>query len=459
VPRDEVSDALHRSGLASSGWFADTAATLVNAYIADPFVTLDSVFAAAGVDRVSFEQVLNAIRTAPAVRSLVTGGPTGKYWVNTILPLEASGKFDAVLANRSTTPFRVGLYPGPTCMFRCGFCARVTGERYSASAIDPGNEVLASLIDSHPNDDPFALYISGGLEPLTNPGTGKLVERAADRGFQIICYTNSFALSAQTLRRQPGLWRLNAIRTSLYGVDDVECEETTARPGALERVIANIRNLMRERARTGAATRVGFNYILLPGATSKLDRLIDLIAEINEVTPDRPVDFLTVRQDYSGRPAGLLGDEDRLRMQECLLAMQERIATCTPTLDVDFGYALEAAKAGLDATMLRIDVHEMRPTAHPQVAVQVDLLGDVYLYREAGFPGLPGAQRYIAGRMSAQMGLQEIVDRFVNERSAVIPRPGDQYFLDGFDQAVTARLRQIEADVASGWADARGFLR
>ena len=93
------------------------------------------------------------------------------------------------------------------------------------------------------------------------------------------------------------------------------------------------------------------------------------------------------------------------------------------------------------------------------MAVQIDLLGDVYLYREAGFPGLPGADRYIAGRLGPGTGLIDVIDDFVRTGRAVDPRPGDEYFLDGFDQVVTARLRQLEADTAAGWADHRGLLR
>jgi dTDP-4-amino-4,6-dideoxy-D-glucose ammonia-lyase len=101
----------------------------------------------------------------------------------------------------------------------------------------------------------------------------------------------------------------------------------------------------------------------------------------------------------------------------------------------------------------------MRPTVHPQLAVQVDLLGDVYLYREAGFPGLAGADRYIAGRVRPGLGLGEVVRRFVTAGRRIGPRPGDEYFLDGFDQVATARLRQLEADTADGWSAERGFLR
>jgi dTDP-4-amino-4,6-dideoxy-D-glucose ammonia-lyase len=101
----------------------------------------------------------------------------------------------------------------------------------------------------------------------------------------------------------------------------------------------------------------------------------------------------------------------------------------------------------------------MRPTAHPQVAVQVDLLGDVYLYREAGFPDLDGAHRYIAGRVTSDHSLHDVLREFVESGREVEPAPGDEYFLDGFDQSVTARLNQLDQDVADGWGRFRGLVR
>jgi dTDP-4-amino-4,6-dideoxy-D-glucose ammonia-lyase len=83
----------------------------------------------------------------------------------------------------------------------------------------------------------------------------------------------------------------------------------------------------------------------------------------------------------------------------------------------------------------------------------------VFLYREAAFPGLAGADRYVAGRVTAATGLGDVVSAFVTSGRRVAARPGDELFLDGFDQVVTARLRQLESDVAAGWGAHRGLLR
>ncbi|MDX3225468.1 dTDP-4-amino-4,6-dideoxy-D-glucose ammonia-lyase [Streptomyces sp. ME19-01-6] len=424
-----------------------------------PFTPLEEVRRELGLDRGGFGRLLELFARLPELRSAVLAGPAGKYWSNTLLPLEERGVLDAALAGKPAFPHIVGLYPGPTCMFRCHFCVRVTGARYPHSALGNGNAALASVIDEMPTDNPHALYVSGGLEPLTNPGLGDLISRAAGRGFSMTLYTNSFALTEKALAGESGLWDLGAIRTSLYGLTDEEYEATTGKRNAFRRVDANLRRFQRMRAEREAPVRLGLNHIVLPGRAERLLDVVDFIAELNAVAPERPVDFLNLREDYSGRPDGALSVQERAELRRILLEFEEKVRRVTPTLAVDYGYALHALKSGADAQLVRIRPETMRPAAHPQAAVQVDVLGDVYLYREAGFPGLPGADRYIAGRVGPGSSLSGVVERFVNERVHVAPRPGDEYFMDGFDQVVAARLNQLEADVDAGWREGRGFLR
>ncbi|WP_217213917.1 dTDP-4-amino-4,6-dideoxy-D-glucose ammonia-lyase [Streptomyces sp. AC550_RSS872] len=424
-----------------------------------PFSPLEDVRRLLDVNRASFSRLLDLFGLVPELRHAVETGPAGKYWQNTLLPLEQRGVFDSVLARKPVFPYSVGLYPGPSCMFRCHFCVRVTGARYDSSELESGNKMFESVIDEIPADNPYAMYFSGGLEPLTNPGLGALSSRAAVRGLRPTMYTNSFALTERTLATQSGVWDLYAVRTSLYGLNDEEYEETTGKRASFRRVRANLLRFQQLRSERENPIRVGFSYIVLPGRVHRLLDLADFIAELNEAAPDRPVDFLNVREDYSGRADGRLSEAERTELQEGLFAFEERVSRRAPTLNVDYGYALHSLKTGADAELLRIRPRTMRPSVHPQVSVQVDLLGDVYLYREAGFPSLNGADRYIAGRVGPGTSLAEVVERFVNDDLRISPHAGDEFFMDGFDQVVTARLNQLEADVAAGWEDVRGFLR
>ncbi len=433
--------------------------SLARQYGTQPFTTLTEVQKALGVDRGELSSLLALFHEIPALSSAVLHGPAGKYWSNTLLPLEKKGTFDAVLQDKPVYPSIVGLYPGPTCMFRCHFCVRVTGARYQSSEVQPGNRILTDIIDSAPTSDPGLMYMSGGLEPLTNPELGILVKRAADRGFKITLYTNSFALTESTLSRQPGLWDLGAVRTSLYGLSDTEYEETVQKPNAFTRVHGNLAKFLQLRQQRSAPVKLGLSYLILPGRAHRLRELANFVISLSALTPDRPIDFLDLRQDYSGREDGRLTEADRQELQEAMAAFDTRLAEELPSLEVQYGYALNSLRSGLEADMLRVTPSEMRPKAHPQVSVQVDLLGDVYLYREAGFPDLPGANRYICGTVTEGKSLSSVVAEFVGSGQGIAPAAGDEFFLDGFDQVITARLNQLEADLADGWGEARGFLR
>jgi dTDP-4-amino-4,6-dideoxy-D-glucose ammonia-lyase len=424
-----------------------------------PFTPREEARRELGADRATFARLLDTFARVPALGDAVVAGPSGRYWSNTVLPLERGGVIDNVVERRTVYPNIVALYPGPTCMFRCHFCVRVTGARYDASSVADGNAMFASVIDEIPPDNPHAMYVSGGLEPLTNPGLGDLVARAAARGFKFTLYSNSFALTEPTLQRQPGLWDLDAVRTSLYGLNDDEYEATTGKKKAFGRVRENLLRVQRLRAERESPLRLGLGYIVLPGRASRLLDLVDFIAELNDAAPGRPIDFLNLREDYSGRPDGKLPPGERAELRDALGAFAERVAAETPTLNVDYGYALESLRQGTDAELIRVGHDAMRPSAHIQASVQVDLLGDVYLYRESGFPGLAGARRYIAGRVGPGRSLAQVVDEYVGGGGRIEPEPGDEYFMDGFDQVVTARLNQVEADIEAGWRSARGLLR
>ncbi|MEU0744385.1 dTDP-4-amino-4,6-dideoxy-D-glucose ammonia-lyase [Streptomyces sp. NPDC006134] len=438
---------------------AEHLADLAVRYGTRPFTTLEQARHLLRLDRASFAALLGLFGRIPELGTAVQRGPEGKYWTNTILPLERTGALDAVVHRRPAFPYSVGLYPGPTCMFRCHFCVRVTGARYDAAVLETGNAVLASVIDEVPDTQPSTVYFSGGLEPLTNPALGELAARGGRRGLDMTLYTNAFALTDRTLDRQPGLWSLHAIRTSLYGLNDAEYEATTTKPRAFGRVRANLASFLARRAERDAPTRLGLNYIVLPGRAGRLMDLVDFVAGLNEHSPDRPLDFVTVREDYSGRDDGRLAADERARLRDALQDFTAYARERTPALHIDLGYALESLRSGMDAELLRITPATMRGSAHPQIAVQVDLLGDVYLYREAGFPELAGARRYIAGRVTPDRSLHDVVRAFVERHPHIEPRPGDEYFLDGFDQAVTARLNQMEQDIADGWGTHRGLLR
>ena len=167
-----------------------------------------------------------------------------------------------------------------------------------------------------PDGDPHTFYISGGLEPLTNPGLGELVRAGAARGFKLSLYTNGFMLTPHLLQKQPGLWDLDTLRISLYGANPAEAARVTQHDKAYDQVRRNAGQYLRLRNERRAATKFGFNFVLLHDHADQVLDIVEMIAEINREAQDaggtrRQVDFLTLREDYSVPPDRGLSDDER----------------------------------------------------------------------------------------------------------------------------------------------------
>ena len=376
-------------------------------------------------------------------------GQAAKYWQNTILPIVRSGALRAARRRETRHPFRVGLYPGVSCMFSCSFCGRHRDARYAPDHAASGNALFDAMLHAAPAGDPYVFYVSGGLEPLTNPGLGALVHAGAARGFKLSLYTNGFMLTPHLLNKQPGLWELDTLRISLYGPDQASAARVTNVERAFPQVRRNAAEYLRARNARGAATKLGFNFVLLHDHAEQVLDVVELIAELNqEAESDRHVDFLTLREDYSVPPdRGLSGDE-RARMVEVFAALEERCRRDDLRgLHIDFGYALHPESQGVAGRPLEmVRDADMRPHGYPQISVVVDLLGDVYLYREAGFLDRPGARRYVIGRVTPERTLEDVVREFVESRRAIEPADGDTGYFDIFDHVVTRLMNQADGD-------------
>jgi dTDP-4-amino-4,6-dideoxy-D-glucose ammonia-lyase len=181
--------------------------------------------------------------------------------------------------------------------------------------------------------------------------------------------------------------------------------------------------------------------------------IAELIAGVNrEAGGSRQVDFLTLREDYSVPADRGLSIDERARLVAAFEQLEERCRRDDLSgLQIDFGYALYPESQGVVGRPLEMVRHSnMRPRGFPQVSVVVDLLGDVYLYREAGFLDRPGARRYVIGRVSATRSLEDVVQDFIASGQGIEPVPGDTSYFDIFDHVVTMVLNQADDDERFG---------
>ena len=430
----------------------------------DPFVDAGELIAITGASRSDYLKLCEVTaRWDAGQRLIMSGGRARKYWTNTIGPLLMSGSVQAVLSNTALFPLRIGLYPGLSCMFHCTFCGRHPDARYDRESVDAGYRRFVDLFDQAPGRDRHRFYLSGGLEPLTNPRIGDIVTAGAARGFDLSLYTNALMLTPSFWSRHPGLADLDVLRISLYGTDATSALAVTGHRRSFDQVITNVITTLQLRQENGFKTRIGLNHVILPNRPNVIDELIELIVSINrDAATSQGIDFLTLREDYGATAEGGVSDHEREQLRTALGRLQSeaepggRLAGLT----VDLGYALDPLLQDWPARPLRFAKEiQLRSQLYPQVSVAIDILGDTYGYREAAFLERPGGSRFIIGRIDDRKSLMDIVTNWVDSSGRVDVQTGDLAMLDIFDHVVTLILSSASADIRLGIPPESGPIR
>ena len=98
---------------------------------------------------------------------IIKEGLGRKYW-NTMIPYIKNRVSEKVVNHEYQFPLRLALFPGLSCMYFCGFCGRNQKARYKGNVTKEVNQRFKDIISSMPIYS--TMSISGGVEPLTNPG-------------------------------------------------------------------------------------------------------------------------------------------------------------------------------------------------------------------------------------------------------------------------------------------------
>ena len=88
----------------------------------------------------------------------------------------------------------------------------------------------------------------------------------------------------------------------------------------------------------------------------------------------------------------------------------------------------------------------MRKYGHTQLSVCVDLYGDVFLYREAGFLNRNGNEKFIIGRVNNDTSFKQVIENFLNNTRGIEVEKNDIRFMDPFDHVMTSLINQAEDD-------------
>jgi len=381
-----------------------------------------------------------------------------KYW-KTIIPLLTTGSINNVLERKYNFPIRIGIYPGLSCMFYCGFCGRNQKARYPGNIRDGSFEMFKNIFKSMPKTS--TISISGGLEPLTHPKISEIISHAKSYGIRVPIITNANNMTKKFLEKHPGLLELDSCRVSLYGVDEESTYLVTRKKGAYSLVKNNIVEFLKIRNDVNPNLKLGLNYIIIPENVNHISKLMDYIIEVNsKVDNGSGIDFITIREDFgsvtdtvkddgerASELSGFLSEDDRNKLIKSFDEFHSKKEKYCPKLKVDFGYALDALNEGVYVNQIKMaNGDEMRESAYPQVSVVVDSFGDIFLYREAGFLDRPGNDKFIIGRISEEKSFDVIIKEFIEERSKIILHKDDSRFMDAFDHIATILLNQTESD-------------
>ena len=402
----------------------------------DPFIPLNTL----GVD----PQWFDANR-----RSILSGLSKNKYWANTIMPLMRSGHMDSIITDRYSYPHRIGLFPGLSCMFYCGFCGRNKNAAYERSAVDKGISIYKEVMSDAPKDGDHwrdRFRISGGQEPLTNPRLGELISYGKSLGLRMGIYTNGYMLTPVYLRKQAGLFDLDYMRISMYGYDDHSYDQITKKRGAWDLIRQNI--ISWSKMEETKRIRLGVNWIMLPGKINDYMLLIKSLIQLQDEM-GRPIDFITVREDFS-QDLIHISEDERAELMAVFAEVDRLVKQEMPSTKIDYGYALDPLRQGRMVGPLRMARHDqLDGKGLPQASVQIDTLGNVYVYHETAFLDRPGSAKFVLG--NAEQGVGNVVSGHLANPNRFPYIPSDTEMLDAFDHAVSLAAWAAKQDLSAGF--------
>ena len=442
--------------------YIDAVCIIVHRLSNMPWYTQELLMKETELNKPELIQINKIIRDSDYLQHLITKKGLGrKYW-NTMSPFSNSTK--SVINHQYQFPIRIAMFPGISCMFYCGFCGRNQKARYPGSLLKDGNKRFNNIFNSLPKTS--AISISGGLEPLTNPQLDKIISNAKSLDIRVPLITNGYSLTPNYLKKHPGLWDLDSLRISLYGIDEESYDFITRKPGSYELVKENTINFLKQRNEINPNLKFGFNYIIIPETMEHMLPLVDLVEEINSKVDNGPgIDFLTLREDFGSVTEGSVADDENriYRLENFISTDDRKVLVDTfqkfkvkqqercPELHVDYGYALVSIADGIvGKSLMKVDGTEMRKSGFPQLSVAVDLNGDIFLYREAGFLDRPGNDKFILGRISEDKSFEDVIKEFVESKYSVDTVQYDNRFMDSFDHILTTLVNQSEKDLEFG---------
>ena len=426
---------------------------VVHLFSNDPLIPQEDVLEKLSITKNELIEINSIIRNNSELQNIILKMGSGERYWNSILPFAKNTK--NVLNDVYEFPLRIAFFPGVSCMFYCGFCGRNQDAKYPSNVAEIGVKKLKSVINEI-NIGSTAISISGGLEPLTNSYLGDFITHTKNKGLRVPLITNAYSLTPGYINKNPGLWDLDSLRVSLYGVDEKTYDFVTRSKKSYKMVSKNIIEFLKIREIKNKKVKLGLNFIILKENIKDIKKLCEFINFINNESGTK-IDFLTLREDFGSvtghsnkldqerkyRLEGMLNIKDRKILLNELNYLEDYKKKNFPEMNIDYGYALNGLMNNkLDYYLVRAEDFEVTKRGYPQLSVAIDLLGDVFLYREAGFLNREGNKNYIIGRIEEGKSLKEVISDHLKNYKESYYKDSNR-FLDSFDHLMTKLVTKI----------------
>ncbi len=456
--------------------FIRPASKIIHQLSENPWSTQNQIAEVINLSKEELIRINSYIRRSILLQKLITQYGLGKKYWNTIIPYTKSGYIQKVINYEYIFPLTIAIFPGLSCMYYCGFCGRNQQASYNKNEyLDIGLSRFKDIISRLPTNS--TISIGGGLEPLTNSKLGEMISHAKSLGHKLPMITNGYLLNNNYIKENPGIWDLDSIRISLYGVDQKSTYFITRNKNAYNNVKNNLINFINKRNLINPELKIGLNYIIIPENIKDLIRLLDYIKSINNsINNGKGIDFLTIREDFGSVTEiknentqdlekrkynlnNLLDESHREQLIEVFLEFNSIIKNQLPDIYVDYGYAMESLSKGiLGKPLAKVNGNSMRISGYPQICVTIDIAGNIYLFREAGFLDRPGNEKFIIGKVDEKNSLESILKKFICSKEKIKLNAEDSKFMDSYDHLITLVINQTEEDIKFGIKPEQGPL-
>jgi MoaA/NifB/PqqE/SkfB family radical SAM enzyme len=277
------------------------------------------------------------------------------------------------------------------------------------------------------------IKISGGLEPMTDPGTMCLIlEQAQLRGIRSKLFTNGLLLNTPD-NRELAL-RASDVRISLNVLSEQEFgyvmfgTDGPPQVYGLSSLLNNLRNLVMERNQINLKTKIGINTIVLEENHRQMEGFVALARDLG-------VNYIDFKPNYFMPYL----PRTQSRVDQTINKLRER---CSPE-DPDVFFAGSLFSENLFWTHRK---GMCRPHKQSRFKLFITPFGHCSPVHHGAFPAHDGIMdnRFIAGQITPGCSLAEILSEMPN-------LPDIEYEkLNPFEHMLALEIDRNESDIAFG---------